>query len=167
MFEAFPTTRLVRFWDVCDKHNVNIFYTAPTAIRAIMRQGEAPVRKTSRKSIKLLGTVGEPINPEVWLWYHDVVGEKRCPIVDTWWQTETGGILITPLPGATALKPGSATRPFFGLSPRYLPRTAPSCKGPSRATCLSKTMAGMQPPFTASRTLQMTISPSTRDQFSG
>ncbi|MHC1725680.1 MAG: acetate--CoA ligase [Syntrophobacteraceae bacterium] len=121
MFEGIPNyPDWSRFWDVCDKHQVSIFYTAPTAIRAIMRQGEAPVKKTSRKSIKLLGTVGEPINPEVWLWYYNVVGEGRCPIVDTWWQTETGGILITPLPGATALKPGSATRPFFGLQPAIL-----------------------------------------------
>lgn len=121
MFEGIPNyPDWSRFWDVCDKHQINIFYTAPTAIRAIMRQGEAPVRKASRKSIKLLGTVGEPINPEVWLWYYNVVGEGRCPIVDTWWQTETGGILITPLPGATALKPGSATRPFFGLQPEII-----------------------------------------------
>jgi acetyl-CoA synthetase len=96
---------------------VNIFYTAPTAIRALMREGEAPVKRTSRASLRLLGTVGEPINPEAWLWYHRVVGEGRCPIVDTWWQTETGGILIAPLPGATPLKPGSATRPFFGIRP--------------------------------------------------
>ena len=102
---------------MCDKHQVNIYYTAPTAIRALMREGDEPVKKTSRKSIRLLGTVGEPINPEAWHWYHQVVGEDRCPIVDTWWQTETGGILITPLPGATRLKPGSATRPFFGISP--------------------------------------------------
>jgi acetyl-CoA synthetase len=102
---------------VIDKHKVNIFYTAPTAIRALMREGEAPVKKTSRASLRLLGSVGEPINPEAWLWYHNVVGDGRCPIVDTWWQTETGGILITPLPGATALKPGSATRPFFGVKP--------------------------------------------------
>jgi acetyl-CoA synthetase len=100
-----------------DKHKVNIIYTAPTAIRALMREGEEPVKRTSRKSLRLLGTVGEPINPEAWLWYHRVVGDGRCPIVDTWWQTETGGILITPLPGATALKPGSATRPFFGVKP--------------------------------------------------
>lgn len=118
MFEGIPNyPNWSRFWDVVDKHKVNIFYTAPTAIRAIMRQGEEPVRKTSRKSLRLLGTVGEPINPEVWLWYYNVVGDKRCPIVDTWWQTETGGILITPLPGATALKPGSATRPYFGVKP--------------------------------------------------
>ena len=118
MFEGvpnYPTTS--RFWEVIDKHRVNIFYTAPTAIRALMREGEAPVKKTSRQSLKLLGTVGEPINPEAWEWYYHTVGEGRCPIVDTWWQTETGGILITPLPGATALKPGSASRPFFGVVP--------------------------------------------------
>src|SRR6266699_6696419 len=106
-----------RFWQVVDKHKISIFYTAPTAIRALMREGEGYVRKTSRKSLRLLGTVGEPINPEAWLWYYDHVGDKRCPIVDTWWQTETGGILITPIPGATPLKPGSATRPFFGVEP--------------------------------------------------
>ncbi|MEK9684732.1 MAG: acetate--CoA ligase [Rhodospirillaceae bacterium] len=118
MFEGVPTyPDSSRFWQVCDKHNVNIFYTAPTALRALMREGNAPVQSTSRKSIRLLGTVGEPINPEAWKWYHEVVGESTCPIVDTWWQTETGGILITPLPGATALKPGSATRPFFGIQP--------------------------------------------------
>ena len=100
-----------------DKHQVSVFYTAPTAIRALMREGEEPVKKTSRASLRLLGTVGEPINPEAWEWYYRVVGEQRCPIVDTWWQTETGGHLITPLPGATALKPGSATRPFFGIQP--------------------------------------------------
>ncbi|MBI4184378.1 MAG: acetate--CoA ligase [Proteobacteria bacterium] len=121
MFEGVPNfPDASRFWQVCDKHKVNIFYTAPTAIRALMREGDAPVKKTSRKSIRLLGTVGEPINPEAWLWYHRVVGEGRCPIVDTWWQTETGGILITPLPGATALKPGSATRPFFGVVPEIV-----------------------------------------------
>jgi acetyl-CoA synthetase len=118
MFEGVPNyPDTSRFWQVCDKHDIEIFYTAPTAIRALMRDGDGPVKKTSRKSIKLLGTVGEPINPEAWLWYYNVVGEGRCPIVDTWWQTETGGILITPLPGATALKPGSATRPFFGIQP--------------------------------------------------
>ena len=106
-----------RFWQVVDKHQVTVFYTAPTAIRALMREGEEPVKKTSRASLRLLGTVGEPINPEAWEWYYRVVGEQRCPIVDTWWQTETGGHLITPLPGATALKPGSATRPFFGVQP--------------------------------------------------
>jgi acetyl-CoA synthetase len=118
MFEGVPNyPSASRFWEVVDKHKVNIFYTAPTAIRALMRLGEEPVRKTSRASLKLLGTVGEPINPEAWLWYYRMVGDGRRPIVDTWWQTETGGILITPLPGATALKPGSATRPFFGVRP--------------------------------------------------
>ena len=118
MFEGIPNyPDASRFWQVCDKHNVTIFYTAPTAIRALMREGEAPVKKTSRASLRILGTVGEPINPEAWLWYYNVVGEGRCPIVDTWLQTETGGILITPLPGATQLKPGSATRPFFGVQP--------------------------------------------------
>jgi len=118
MFEGVPNyPDASRFWQVVDKHEVDIFYTAPTAIRALMREGESFVQKTSRKSLKLLGTVGEPINPEAWLWYYNVVGERRVPIVDTWWQTETGGILITPLPGATPLKPGSATRPFFGVKP--------------------------------------------------
>ncbi len=118
MFEGVPNyPDASRFWQVCDKHQINIFYTAPTAIRALMREGDDPVTKTDRSSIRLLGTVGEPINPEAWMWYHKVVGGERCPIVDTWWQTETGGILITPLPGATALKPGSATRPFFGVQP--------------------------------------------------
>jgi acetyl-CoA synthetase len=118
MFEGVPNyPDFSRFWQVCDKHQVNIFYTAPTAIRALMREGDGPVTATDRSSLRLLGTVGEPINPEAWEWYYNVVGEGRCPIVDTWWQTETGGILITPLPGATALKPGSATRPFFGVEP--------------------------------------------------
>jgi acetyl-CoA synthetase len=121
MFEGVPTyPTIARFWEVIDKHAVNIFYTAPTAIRSLMQAGEEPVRKTSRKSLRLLGSVGEPINPEAWEWYHRVVGEGRCPIVDTWWQTETGGILITPLPGATKLKPGSATRPFFGVKPEVV-----------------------------------------------
>ena len=118
MFEGVPNyPDSSRFWQVCDKHNVAIFYTAPTAIRALMREGDDPVKSTSRKSLRLLGSVGEPINPEAWRWYHKVVGGERCPIVDTWWQTETGGILITPLPGATTLKPGSATNPFFGVQP--------------------------------------------------
>ncbi|PWB95840.1 acetate--CoA ligase [Methylosinus sporium] len=121
MFEGVPNYPTVsRFWEVIDKHKVDIFYTAPTAIRALMGAGEEPVKKTSRKSIRLLGSVGEPINPEAWEWYHRVVGEGRCPIVDTWWQTETGGILIAPLPGATALKPGSATKPFFGVQPEIV-----------------------------------------------
>jgi acetyl-CoA synthetase len=118
MFEGVPTwPDASRFWQIVDKHQVEILYTAPTAIRALMREGEAPVKRCSRKSLKLLGSVGEPINPEAWEWYYRVVGDSRCPVVDTWWQTETGGILITPLPGATALKPGSATRPFFGVQP--------------------------------------------------
>jgi len=121
MFEGvpnYPTNS--RFWEVIDKHQVNIFYTAPTAIRSLMQAGDEPVKKTSRASLRLLGSVGEPINPEAWEWYHRVVGEERCPVVDTWWQTETGGILITPLPGATRLKPGSATRPFFGVIPQVV-----------------------------------------------
>ncbi len=109
-----------RFWEVIDKHKVNTFYTAPTAIRSLMGAGEEMVKKTKRKSLRLLGSVGEPINPEAWEWYHKVVGDGRCPIVDTWWQTETGGVLITPLPGATKLKPGSATRPFFGVMPEIV-----------------------------------------------
>ncbi|EXJ14988.1 acetate--CoA ligase [Imhoffiella purpurea] len=118
MFEGIPNyPDMSRFWEVVDKHNVSIFYTAPTAIRSLMRAGEEPVKKTSRKSLRVLGSVGEPINPEAWEWYHNVVGDGRCPIVDTWWQTETGGHLITPLPGATPLKPGSASRPFFGVLP--------------------------------------------------
>ncbi len=121
MFEGVPNYPSVsRFWEVIDKHKVNIFYTAPTAIRALMQSGDAPVKKTSRASLRLLGTVGEPINPEAWEWYYRVVGDGRCPIVDTWWQTETGGILITPLPGATRLKPGSATQPFFGIIPQIV-----------------------------------------------
>jgi len=118
MFEGIPTyPDASRFWQVVDKHQVNIFYTAPTAIRALMAQGNEPVKKTSRKSLRILGTVGEPINPEAWEWYYHVVGDSRCPIMDTWWQTETGGFLITPLPGTTQLKPGSVTRPFFGITP--------------------------------------------------
>ena len=118
MFEGVPNhPNVSHFWEVIDKHQVNIFYTAPTAIRALMQHGDAPVTRTSRKSLRLLGSVGEPINPEAWEWYHRVVGDHRCPVVDTWWQTETGGILISPLPGATKLKPGSATKPFFGCQP--------------------------------------------------
>ena len=118
MFEGVPNyPDSSRFWQVVDKHKVNIFYTAPTAIRALMREGEEPVKRTSRKSLRLLASVGEPINPEAWLWYYRVVGDSRCPVIDTWWQTETGGHMITPLPGATALKPGSATLPFFGIQP--------------------------------------------------
>ena len=118
MFEGVPNyPDASRFWRVVDKHNVNIFYTAPTAIRSLMREGEDPVKKTSRKSLKLLGTVGEPINPEAWMWYFNIVGNSKCPIVDTWWQTETGGILISPQTGAIDLKPGSASKPFFGIEP--------------------------------------------------
>ncbi|MGE0753714.1 MAG: acetate--CoA ligase [Alphaproteobacteria bacterium] len=121
MFEGVPSyPDNSRFWQVIDKHKVNTFYTAPTAIRALMRDGDGPVKRTSRKSLKLLGSVGEPINPEAWLWYHRVVGEGRCPIVDTWWQTETGGHMLTPLPGATDLKPGAAAVPFFGVQPAIL-----------------------------------------------
>ena len=121
MFEGIPSYPSVsRFWEVVDKHRVNIFYTAPTAIRALMRAGDAPVKATSRASLRLLGSVGEPINPEAWEWYYHVVGDARCPIVDTWWQTETGGILISPLPGAMELKPGSAARPFFGIKPEVM-----------------------------------------------
>ena len=121
MFEGIPSyPDASRFWQVVDKHQVNIFYTAPTAIRALMSEGEEPVKKTSRSSLRLLGSVGEPINPEAWEWYYRVVGNNNCPIVDTWWQTETGGFMITPLPGATALKPGSASRPFFGIQPNLM-----------------------------------------------
>ena len=131
MFEGVPNyPDFSRFWQVVDKHQVNIVYTAPTAIRALMREGDEPVKKTSRKSLTLLGTVGEPINPEAWEWYYHVVGDSRCPIVDTWWQTETGGILITPLPGATALKPGSATRPFFGIKPGLVNENGKLLDGP-------------------------------------
>ena len=121
MFEGVPTyPDAGRLWEIVDKHQVNIFYTAPTGIRALMAKGEDPVKKSSRKSLRILGTVGEPINPEAWNWYYDVVGDSRCPIVDTWWQTETGAIMITPLPGATDLKPGSATLPFFGIEPELV-----------------------------------------------
>jgi acetyl-CoA synthetase len=131
MFEGMPNYPSVsRFWEVIDKHRVNIFYTAPTAIRSLMGAGEEPVKKTSRASLRLLGSVGEPINPEAWEWFHRVVGERRCPIVDTWWQTETGGVLITPLPGATRLKPGSATRPFFGVIPEVVDPMGNALEGP-------------------------------------
>jgi acetyl-CoA synthetase len=130
MFEGIPNYPSDgRFWEVIDKHKVNTFYTAPTAIRALMQKGEAPVKATKRKSLRLLGSVGEPINPEAWEWYHKIVGDGRCPIVDTWWQTETGGVLITPLPGATALKPGSATRPFFGVKPEVVDANGKVLKG--------------------------------------
>ncbi len=139
MFEGVPTyPDSGRFWQVVDKHQVNIFYTAPTAIRALMGAGDEPVKKTSRKSLRLLGTVGEPINPEAWEWYNRVVGDERCPIVDTWWQTETGGILITPLPGATALKPGSATRPFFGIVPALLDEQGKELEGATSGNLVIK-----------------------------
>jgi acetyl-CoA synthetase len=145
MFEGVPNyPDASRFWQVCDKHKVNIFYTAPTAIRALMREGDGPVTKTDRGSLRILGTVGEPINPEAWNWYHRVVGEKRCPIVDTWWQTETGGILITPLPGATPLKPGSATRPFFGVKPVIVDADGKQLEGPCEGNlCLADAWPGM------------------------
>ncbi len=139
MFEGVPTyPDASRLWEVCDKHEVNICYTAPTAIRALMREGDDPVKKTSRKSLKLLGSVGEPINPEAWQWYYDVVGEGRCPIVDTWWQTETGGILITPLPGATDLKPGSATRPLFGIEPAIVDSDGKELEGATSGNLIIK-----------------------------
>jgi acetyl-CoA synthetase len=133
-----------RFWQVVDKHNARIFYTAPTALRALMREGEEWIRRTSRRSLRILGTVGEPINPEAWLWYYDHVGEQRCPIVDTWWQTETGGILITPIPGATPLKPGSATRPFFGVEPVIVDNDGKRVDGPGEGNlCLARPWPGM------------------------
>jgi acetyl-CoA synthetase len=145
MFEGVPNyPDASRFWQVCDKHKVNIIYTAPTAIRALMREGDAPVKRTSRKSLRLLGTVGEPINPEAWRWYYTVVGEGRCPIVDTWWQTETGGILITPLPGAIALKPGSATFPYFGIEPVILHHDGTEIRGPGIGNlCIKNAWPGM------------------------
>lgn len=144
MFEGVPNyPSNSRFWEVIDKHKVDIFYTAPTAIRALMQAGDEPVKKTSRKSLRLLGSVGEPINPEAWEWYHRVVGEDRCPIVDTWWQTETGGILITPLPGATKLKPGSATRPFFGVIPQIVDAAGNPLEGACEGSlCISDSWPG-------------------------
>ncbi len=144
MFEGVPNyPDASRFWQVIDKHRVNIFYTAPTAIRALMREGDDYVSRTSRASLRLLGSVGEPINPEAWLWYHRVVGSGRVPIVDTWWQTETGGILITPLPGATALKPGSATRPFFGVKPIIVDGEGKELSGPCEGNlCIADSWPG-------------------------
>ncbi|MFL5253998.1 MAG: acetate--CoA ligase, partial [Rhodopila sp.] len=144
MFEGIPTyPDAGRFWQVIDKHKVNIFYTAPTAIRSLMRDGEGPVKKTSRASLRLLGSVGEPINPEAWLWYYHVVGDGRCPIVDTWWQTETGGILISPLPGATALKPGSATLPLPGVQPILVDGEGKELTGATEGNlCLSDSWPG-------------------------
>ena len=139
VFEGVPTHPTpARFWEVIDKHQVNIFYTAPTAIRALMRAGDAPVKSTSRKSLRLLGSVGEPINPEAWEWYHRVVGEGRCPIVDTWWQTETGVILIPPLPGATPLKPGSATKPLFGVEPALMDASGEELTGAASGNLVLK-----------------------------
>jgi acetyl-CoA synthetase len=145
MFEGVPNyPSMSRFWEVVDKHKVNIIYTAPTAIRALMQAGDSPVKKTSRATLRLLGTVGEPINPEAWEWYHRVVGDGRCPIVDTWWQTETGGILITPLPGATRLKPGSATRPFFGVIPEIVDADGKVLRGAATGNlCIADSWPGM------------------------
>ena len=144
MFEGVPNyPDSSRWWQIIDKYKVNIFYTAPTAIRALMREGEGPVKKTSRKSLKLLGTVGEPINPEAWMWYYKVVGEKKCPIVDTWWQTETGGILIAPQPGAINLKPGSATKPFYGIKPAIVDETGKVLKGACKGRlCMTQSWPG-------------------------
>src|SRR5271168_1708827 len=144
MFEGVPNyPSMSRFWEVIDKHKVNTFYTAPTAIRSLMGAGEEPVKKTSRASLRLLGSVGEPINPEAWLWYHRVVGDGRCPIVDTWWQTETGGILITPLPGAIAQKPGSATLPFFGVKPMIVDGEGTELSGPTEGNlCIADSWPG-------------------------
>jgi len=145
MFEGVPQyPDWGRFWDIVDKYGVSVLYTAPTAIRAIAREGEAPVKARSRKSLRLLGTVGEPINPEVWLWYYNVVGDGRCPVVDTWWQTETGGILITPLPGATPMKPGSATMPFFGVEPTVVDDQGKVLEGACTGNlCISRPWPGI------------------------
>jgi len=144
MFEGIPTyPDISRFWNVVDKHQVNIFYTAPTAIRSLMQAGDAPVKKTSRKSLRLLGSVGEPINPEAWEWYHRVVGDDRCPIIDTWWQTETGGTMIAPLPGATKLKPGSATKPFFGVVPAIVDADGKVLEGKCEGNlCMARSWPG-------------------------
>jgi len=144
MFEGVPTyPDFSRWWQIIDKYKVNIFYTAPTALRALMREGEGPVKKTSRKSLKLLGTVGEPINPEAWLWYYKIVGDSRCPIVDTWWQTETGGILISPQPGAIDLKPGSATKPFYGIKPVIVDERGKTLKGVCKGRlCIAQSWPG-------------------------
>ncbi|MDG2267872.1 MAG: acetate--CoA ligase [Alphaproteobacteria bacterium] len=140
MFEGVPNyPSSSRFWEVIDKHNVNIFYTAPTAIRALMKEGDGPVRSTKRDSLRVLGSVGEPINPEAWDWYYKVVGSEKCPIVDTWWQTETGGILISPLPGATDLKPGSATKPFFGISPALVNNDGKKLEGVAEGNLVLET----------------------------
>ena len=144
MFEGVPNfPDPSRFWRVVDKHKVSIFYTAPTAIRALMREGAAPVAATRRSSLRLLGSVGEPINPEAWLWYYETVGESRCPIVDTWWQTETGGVMIAPLPGAIPLKPGSATRPFFGVEPVLVDSGGATVEGEGTGVlCIARSWPG-------------------------
>ena len=144
MFEGIPTYPDVsRWWKIIDKYKVNIFYTAPTALRALMREGDIPVKKTSRKSLKLLGTVGEPINPEAWMWYYKIVGDSKCPIVDTWWQTETGGILISPQPGAIDLKPGSATKPFYGIKPVIIDEKGQTLQGAGKGKlCISQSWPG-------------------------
>jgi acetyl-CoA synthetase len=144
MFEGIPTyPDSSRWWQIIDKYKVNIFYTAPTAIRALMRDGDKPVKKTTRKSLKLLGTVGEPINPEAWLWYYNIVGNAKCPIVDTWWQTETGGILISPQTGAMGLKPGSATKPFYGIKPAIVDKSGKEIKGAGEGRlCISQSWPG-------------------------
>ena len=144
MFEGVPNyPDTSRWWEIVDKYKVNIFYTAPTALRALMKEGEEPVKKTSRKSLKLLGTVGEPINPEAWLWYYKIVGNSKCPIVDTWWQTETGGILISPQPGAMDLKPGSATKPFYGIKPVIVDEKGKTLKGACKGRlCISQSWPG-------------------------
>ena len=140
MFEGVPNyPNSSRFWEVIDKHKVNIFYTAPTAIRALMKEGDNPVKSTNRKSLRVLGSVGEPINPEAWNWYYKIVGEEKCPIVDTWWQTETGGILISPLPGAIDLKPGSATKPFFGISPALVDNEGKKLEGEAEGNLVLET----------------------------
>ena len=144
MFEGIPNyPSTSRWWQIIDKYKVNIFYTAPTAIRALMREGDKPVKKTSRKSLKLLGTVGEPINPEAWMWYYKTVGDSKCPIVDTWWQTETGGIMIAPQTGAIDLKPGSATKPFYGIKPVIVDKKGKEIKGPGEGRlCISQSWPG-------------------------
>ena len=144
MFEGVPNYPDVsRFWQIVDKHKVNIFYTAPTAIRALMAAGDDPVKKTNRSSLRILGSVGEPINPEAWNWYNNIIGNGKCPIVDTWWQTETGGILITPLPGATDTKPGSATKPFFGIQPVLVDNENNELNGPSEGNlCINMSWPG-------------------------
>ena len=173
MFEGVPSyPDASRFWQAVDKHKVTLFYTAPTAIRALMREGDEPVTRTSRRSLRVLGTVGEPINPEAWEWYYRVVGDSRCPIVDTWWQTETGGILISPLPGATDLKPGSATKPLFGIAAGRGRRRRPCAGGrlrgqpgaspiPGRARCAPSTATTSASSTPTSAPTRAIISPAT------